>query len=338
MNVVILHGDVPEDASKDEYDVLVQVETVSCGLTELGFRPIALPLNLDLASAAVHLQQLAPACVFNLVESVQGQGQYIHLGPSLLEGLRLPFTGASAMAMFATSNKLLAKKILAASGIPTPAWLTVEEVLYLKSTMEGPYIIKSVWEHGSIGLDDDAVVTTWADLRQAIQRRQPHPAAPWFVERYIPGREFNLALLANSAGPEVLPPAEIEFRDYPSGKRRIVGYRAKWDEASFEYHHTFRRLTFPLADRPLLEQLADLALRCWRVFELRGYARVDFRVDDTGQPWVLEVNANPCLAPDSGFVATTAQAGCNFTQVVRRIIADSCPALLPWQGVCPTSA
>jgi D-alanine-D-alanine ligase len=338
MNVVILHGDVPEGASQDEYDVLVQVETVAGVLTDLGFHAVALALNLDLASAAAHLRRLAPACVFNLVESVQGQGQYIHLGPSLLEGLRLPFTGASATAMFATSNKLLAKKILAAAGIPTPAWLTAEAALCRESLIEGPYIIKSVWEHGSIGLDDDAVVPAWPDLREAIQHRQSHSAAPWFVERYIPGREFNLALLANSAGPEVLPPAEIEFHDYPSGKRRIVGYRAKWDEASFEYRHTFRRLTCPPADGPVLAQLADLTLRCWHVFELRGYARVDFRVDDTGQPWVLEVNANPCLAPDSGFVATAAQAGCDITQVVRRIIAASCPTLLSWEGALPTSA
>jgi D-alanine-D-alanine ligase len=110
---------------------------------------------------------------------------------------------------------------------------------------------------------------------------------------------------------------------------QIVGYRAKWDEQSFEYQHTFRRVAFSPNDGLLLEQLADLTLRCWRVFDLRGYARVDFRVDAAGRPWVLEVNANPCLAPDSGFVAATQQAGYEFTQVVRRIIADSCPALLP---------
>jgi D-alanine-D-alanine ligase len=96
-------------------------------------------------------------------------------------------------------------------------------------------------------------------------------------------------------------------------------------------------MTFPPADGPLLARLADLALQCWRIFELRGYARVDFRVDETGQPWVLEVNANPCLAPDSGFVATAEQAGCNFTQVVQRIIAASCPAMLPWKNNCPIS-
>jgi D-alanine-D-alanine ligase len=338
MNVVILHGHVPEDATKDEYDVLVQVAAVGRALHDIGFQPVPLPLTLDLAAAAAHLQQLNPVLVFNLVESVQGQGQYIHLGPTLLEGLRLPYTGATAATMFTTSNKLLTKKILASAGIPTPAWFPAVPPFPKAEEMEGPYIIKSIWEHGSIGLDDDAVVTTWSALQQAWQRREHHPAAPWYVERYIPGREFNLALLANFDGPELLPPAEIEFHGYPTGKVQIVGYRAKWDEESFEYQHTFRRVMFPPHDGPLLEELADLALRCWRVFELRGYARVDFRVDAIGRPWVLEVNANPCLAPDSGFMAATEQAGYEFTQVIRRIIADVCPAILPQGSFCPPTA
>jgi D-alanine-D-alanine ligase len=329
MKVVILHGHVPENASKDEYDVLVQVAAIGRALHDIGLQSVPLPLTLDLASAAAHLQQLKPVLVFNLVESVQGQGQYIHLGPTLLDGLQLPYTGATAATMYTTSNKLLTKKILASAGLPTPAWFPAVRPCHRAEEMAGPHIIKSIWEHGSIGLDDDAVVTTWSALQQALQRRERHPAAPWYVERYIPGREFNLALLAHADGPELLPPAEIEFHGYPTGKVQIVGYRAKWDEESFEYQHTFRRVAFPPDDAPLLEELADLALRCWRIFELRGYARVDFRVDAVGRPWVLEVNANPCLAPDSGFVAATKQAGYEFTQVVRRIITDACPALLP---------
>jgi D-alanine-D-alanine ligase len=336
MTVVILHGQVPKGASQDEQDVLVQVAVVSQALQALGLHPVAVPLSLDLAAAAAQLEQLQPRLVFNLVESVHGQGCYIHLGPTLLESLRLPFTGATATAMFTTSNKLLAKHILAAADIPTPGWFATAEIPPGVGQMDGPYIIKSVWEHGSIGLDDDAVVTGWAELRQALQCRQHHPAAPWFVERYIPGREFNLALLASASGPVLLPPAEIEFHDYPAEKRHIVNYNAKWDDTSFEYQHTFRRLTFAPHDAVLLEQLADLARRCWRVFGLRGYARVDFRVDESGQPWVLEVNANPCLAPDSGFVASALEAGCNFTQVVRRIIADTCADLLPWESVRST--
>ena len=89
---------------------------------------------------------------------------------------------------------------------------------------------------------------------------------------------------------------------------------------SFEYQHTRRRFDLPAADRPLLERLEDLAMRCWHLFGLRGYARVDFRVDAAGDPWVLEVNANPCLAPDAGFAAAAQRAAVPYERAIERIL------------------
>jgi D-alanine-D-alanine ligase len=155
-----------------------------------------------------------------------------------------------------------------------------------------------------------------------MSSRQERQGGECFAEAYIEGREFNLSLLASKAGPQVLPPAEIRFEDYPEGKTRIVGYRAKWHEGSFEYLHTVRSFEFPPQDSELILRLTDLATRCWCLFDLRGYARVDFRVDREGRPWVLEVNVNPCLSPDAGFYAAAAQTGLSFTQVVERIIGD----------------
>ena len=103
----------------------------------------------------------------------------------------------------------------------------------------------------------------------------------------------------------------------------MVGYRAKWDEGSYEYHHTPRRFDFPAADVPLLDGLRDLARRCWPLFGLAGYARVDFRVDAAGRPWILEINTNPCIAPDAGFTAALAQAGIGYAEAVGRILADA---------------
>lgn len=327
MIVAVLYGDVPEGASEDEQDVLVQVEVVTQSLLELGYTPVPVPLSLDLAAAANVLKQLRPGCVFNLVETVQGCGRYIHLGPTLLEGLCLPYTGASTAALLTTSNKLLSKKILVAAGVPTPPWLTSESVLQGEIGFPGPYMIKSVWEHASIGLDDEAVIAEPACLEPGLRHRRDQAAAPWFIERYVPGREFNLSLLAGRHGPELLPPAEIDFMAFPLDKPRIVGYRAKWDNDSFEYRHTVRRFDFSPAERPLLERLAELAMVCWHTFDLRGYARVDLRIDEAGQPWILEVNANPCLAPDSGFVAAAARAGWRLSLVIERIIADIHPAV-----------
>jgi D-alanine-D-alanine ligase len=127
----------------------------------------------------------------------------------------------------------------------------------------------------------------------------------------------------------------MEFMAYPPEKVKIVGYAAKWHATSFEYQHTCRRFAFPREDAALLARLKELAYRCWQHFALRGYARIDFRVDEAGVPWVLEVNANPCLAPDSGFLAAAQQAGYTTVQVVQRILADVAdmpPRALPRDG------
>lgn len=183
--------------------------------------------------------------------------------------------------------------------------------------MKGDWIVKSVWEHASVGLGDDSVLrgVTAAE----VAARLPEG---FFAERYVEGREFNVALLTGAQGPETLPPAEIVFEAYPEGKPRIVGYPAKWDAASFEYAHTVRRFADPAADGPLLAEMTRLARRCWEVFGLGGYARVDFRVDADGRPWILEVNANPCLAPDSGFAAMLAQAGIDYGAAMERIVSE----------------
>jgi D-alanine-D-alanine ligase len=115
----------------------------------------------------------------------------------------------------------------------------------------------------------------------------------------------------------------MRFVGYPPGKRKVVGYRAKWDDGSFESLHSQRSFEFAESDDPLLQELVDMSRRCWHLFGMRGYARVDFRVDEDNQPWVLEINANPCLSPDAGFMAAAAEAGLSYKEVVERIIQDS---------------
>ena len=133
-------------------------------------------------------------------------------------------------------------------------------------------------------------------------------------------------------GPEVLLPAEIDFSAFPAGKPRIVGYSAKWCDDRFEYHHTPRRFDYEAADGPLLDELRRLSARCWECFELRGWVRVDFRVDRAGQPWILEINANPCLSPDAGFAAALAQCSIPYDQAIVRILED-CDNLGGQKGV-----
>ena len=245
------------------------------------------------------------------------------MAPSILDCLNIPYTGARTEAIFITSQKLLAKRFMQMSGLDTPPWISPDEPRANPFTPDC-YVIKSVWEHASVGLDEDSIVSVQNEkkLHKIMKAKRDSLGGACFAEAFIAGREFNLSLLAGPDGPEVLPPAEIRFDDYPPGKLHVVGYRAKWDEASFEYQHTPRTFEFPVEDAPLLKKLTDLALECWQLLDLKGYARVDFRVDQAGKPWILEINTNPCLSPDAGFHAAAKCAGLKFSGVIERIIAD----------------
>ncbi|MFZ3056642.1 MAG: hypothetical protein WA098_07795, partial [Smithella sp.] len=76
-------------------------------------------------------------------------------------------------------------------------------------------------------------------------------------------------------------------------------------------------------DAPLISSLSEISLQCWNIFSLRGYARVDFRVDNNGKPWVLEINTNPCLSPDAGFAAALAQANIQYHDAIGLILANA---------------
>jgi D-alanine-D-alanine ligase len=322
----VLFGRVPAGASFDEQDVLVEVATVSRALRTLGYEPVELPLTLDLRQAAAALRRLAPRFVFNLVESLEGQDRLAHLAPALLDFLGLAYTGIRTEAFFLASNKLLTKERLRGAGILTPEWLPVQGPGLPQPPFAPPYIVKSVWEHASIGLSGASVAGDAQGLAEEVRRRAAgRPERSLYVEAYIEGREFNLALLqGGQAGepgiPQVLPLAEIEFHAYPDGKPKIVDYAAKWQSDSPEYRQTPRRFDFPERDETLLAALRRDALSCWRLFGLSGYARVDFRVDSSGRPWVLEINVNPCLSPDAGFLAAAGRAGLDVTMVVQRIV------------------
>jgi D-alanine-D-alanine ligase len=322
--VIVLHGAVPADASPDEQDTLVQVEAVSGAFRRRGVAPEPLAATLNLKSLRTALRSRAPTLVFNLVESLAGSGRLIHLVPSLLEELDLPFTGAPAPALFLSTNKLLAKRLLALHGVPTPPWVEGGAAPSTALPRAGSWILKSVWEHASLGMDDTAVIAAGSggNLREDLIARAHRFGGEWYAESYVEGREFNLSLLSTPEGLIVLPLAEIAFEDFPAGKPRIVGYRAKWEPDSFEYRHTVRRF-LPAGEEALAERLRALALRCWELFGLAGYARVDFRVDGTGQPWVLEINANPGIAPDAGFPAAAEKAGIGYDDLIGMIADDA---------------
>ena len=356
MQIAILHHAVSAGDGEDQRDVLDQVGCVAQALEALGHQSVSLACTLDLAALRNRLLERRPDVVFNLVESLGGSDWLITVVPGLLDVLGLPYTGSATEAIFLTTQKLLAKQRLRAAGLPTPDWIArTPRTLRTRHAPrdagsyaprdagphaereeygQGRWIVKTVWEHASFGIEDNSLVTEpgghagW-DWQERLAQREQETGRPYFAERYIEGREFNLSLLADAGGPQVLPAAEIDFSRLPAGKPRIVGYKAKWKADSPEYHATPRRFDFAAADGPLLEELAELARSAWECFGLRGYARVDFRVDRQGRPWILEVNVNPCLSADAGFAAAVDRAGLPFCQAIARILHDSLPTSSP---------
>lgn len=337
MRILFLHDHIPEDARPDVADALTQVEFIGGVLSHAGHQLDRLSMTANLEAVEREIRYRNPDLVFNLVESVGGQGRLIYVAPAVLDTLGVWYTGAHTDAMFITSSKLLTKRWLRSAGLPTAPWHAPGRTTTPASQIPdgdeseslagvqwpAKFIIKSVWEEASVGLDDASIVTADcpAALDVEIARRAPRLGGEAFAEAFVDGREFNLSLLARTGGGvEVLPPAEIQFVDFEKDKPRIVGYAAKWDETSFEYVNTPRTFDFAGGDRALLDQLSKLARRCWSVFDLRGYARVDFRVDENGRPFILEINANPCLSPDAGFMAAAGRAGLSDRAVVERIL------------------
>ncbi len=326
MKITVWHPRMPLDPSADEQDSLTQALSVWQALDQLGFD--AVPLEFDPANLPGSIDALVahrPDIVFNLVEETDGRQSLNYLPAQILEAMGLAFTGNLAEAMVLTTHKVATKAMLSNHGLPTPAWISSQRVQ--GEDRGGPYLIKPVAGDASQGICESDLFlheTSEAALSalQQLARANGHGNG-WFAERYIEGREFNLSLIGIEGEPVILPPAEMCFIDYPHDKPRIVGYSAKWDPDSFEYTHTRRRFDLPPEDDKLVETLRRLAADCWQLFHLRGYARVDFRVDSDGQPWILEINTNPGIAPDAGLPAAAAEAGYDYRQLVARIAATA---------------
>lgn len=325
--VIIFHSPLAANASPDEMDVLDQADYFRVGLSLLGYQVEVLPFEYDLQLMGDILRRKRPQFVVNLVETLFADGRLIHFAPALFAHYGVPYTGCSSDALYQTSNKVLAKTLMRAHDIPTPDFIShmpsfaeTDEVAGVAA--KTPYIIKSIWEHASFGMDEREKLLFFGreEVREAFSMKG-NKAAQYFAEKYIHGREFNISMLAGPEGPEILPVAEMQF-DFPPDMPRITGYRAKWDSTSFEYMHTSRAFLDIGPGEALYERLQQICVACWTLFRLSAYARIDFRLDDEGRPYVLEVNANPCIAIDSGFVAAADRAGYDQKTTVSRIIGD----------------
>lgn len=320
---LIFHSKLGPNPPPDELDVLEQARYFAEGLSGLGYQVQQVEFDNNLDQNTEIITHARPDMVVNLVETIKGDGRLIHMAPAWLEHLNVRFTGCPSEAIYVTSNKLLSKKIMQLHGIQTPSFSS--DASKLKTDFTGmQFILKSVWEHASFGMDehDPVFIGTNEVIAGQLAAKNAHDQL-FFAEEYIEGREFNVSVIAGGNEPIILPVAEIKFNNYPDAKPKIVGYRAKWDETSFEFKNTNRQFVDEYKEKDLCSRIGQVCLKCWYVFGLRGYARVDFRMDENGTLHVLEINANPCISADSGFVAAAAQKGLSQLEVVKLIVNDS---------------
>lgn len=316
MRVAVLTPPRGKTPRPDLADTFVQGEQVTAILAARGHEVRPATYGPDMGATEKDLRRLAPDLVFNLVEDIPEGPDKLHLVTALLEDLDLSYTGAGTAALEALGDKPRMKATLVDGGLPVAPDL-------LASEGTGRFIVKSRTEHASLGISDKSVVVGRIAAEAMIAARTAEFGGLWFAEEYIDGREFNVSVLETLNGPLLLPAAEIVFLDHAGDRPRIVGYEEKWSEGSIAYETTPRVFPTDSADAPLVGELERLALAAWRIFGLTGYARVDFRVDLEGRPYILEVNANPCIAADAGFCAAAAQAGLTQEDVISHIVATA---------------
>jgi D-alanine-D-alanine ligase len=313
--IPVLHA--ATDSRPDEIDTIVAANTVAESLTRLGYATEIIALAPNLRGIDT-LRARRPLLVFNLADAVGGNCRLAPMVPARLDAAGLPYTGAHTSAWLDTLSKVSTKLKLAHAGLPTPIWSEDGKGL----DPEARVIVKPIWEHGSLGIDPASVVLG-RDAARVIVERMWRWNTEHFAESYVEGREFAAAMMESADGVEVLPIRETVFQGFDDGQPLITCYDAKWTPGSQAYVGTPRRFGIEQDEPGLAAELTRLALACWDLFGLSSYARVDFRVDPAGAPFILEVNMNPCLSADAGFAASALEAGIGYDAMIGRIVEAS---------------
>ncbi len=315
--IIIIHNRMNPEPAPDEKDVLFQVRMIEDELKNMDYNYEVMDIGDDLLKDIQSVESARPGLVFNLVETTFNKGELLYIVPGLLKMKKIPYTGVPVEGLFITTHKVLAKNQMRLSKIPTPSWFNLDEVENLEHGKR--YLLKPISEDGSVGLQEEAVYYAGDPL--LYENAKKYSPSHYFLEEYIHGREFSVAMLAGEKEPLVLPAGEMVFYNYEPDQPRILGYKAKWHSATEEYKNTVRKFN-TIDDKGLEKKLRDLSVKCWKVFGLKGYARVDFRVDENNIPWAIEVNGNPCISPDSGFIAACKLEGVDKREIVQRILGD----------------
>lgn len=316
MNITVLAYIERENARKRDPVVDQVAEALRAG----GHEVRVLTVHGDIHKLITGLcEPERPDLVFNLMESF-GDGYFGAVGVvGLMDLLGLGYVGGGPGEFYLQEDKGLAKKLLAYEKIRYPRYAVCERGEPRESDVElrMPVIVKPLRMDASIGIDGKALVANDKDLwkRVAMVHEKVEDAA--LLEEYIDGREFHVGVLGNGT-PVALPPIEIDFSKMPAGKPHILDAKAKWDVKSDEYKGT--QAVVAQLPKELDQKLRKVAVEACKALRVRDYGRVDLRVDEDGEVYVIEVNASCYLEKDSEFAVAAKAAGIEYEALILRIL------------------
>ena len=311
MKVALLFDGASAYATNPDQLILGTVEAIEQSLVSEGNQVGYIPVFND-GKWIEKLRRGKFDLAFNMCEGIDGIATLESSVIGVLELFKIPFTGASSYSTAVCLRKHVINSLLEKSGLPVPRFAAMRRGDPL-TTVGYPAIVKPAAEDASLGVEQRSVVRNTRQLAARVASM----LELWdeiIVQRYIDGREVNVGIL----GETVLPISEIDFRRMPAGRWRIVTYQSKWETGSEEDLGAVPRCPARMSAK-LANEVRRVAMRAWKLAGGFGYGRVDMRIDANGQPWILEVNANPDIAPDAGLARMARVAGIEYPALIRSI-------------------
>ena len=295
-----------------EADVVAVAGEIATILGEAGFDARVVVVSPPIERVVAALSCPRRDVVFNLIEGFDGISAGEAWITSLLELMKLPYTGCPPEAQSLCHRKGRTKALLRGSGLPTPPSLLATGPEPAPE-FDGPYFVKPDAEDASLGIDQGSVVVGRPGLAERVERLRAEVGPDVLIEAYLPGPEFNVGVLGLPR-PLPLAVAEVAYNPRP-GEWPILTYAAKWDVGSEADLASPIRCPAEI-DAGLAGELGRLAVEAFVATGCRDVARVDFRLDATGRPMILEVNPNPDLGPSAGWARALRASGRSYEETI----------------------
>jgi len=311
MKIALLFDGASAFATNPDMLILGTVEAIERSLVAEGNEVVQIPVYQD-GKWIEKVRRGKFGLAFNMCEGIDGIASLESAVIAVLELFRIPFTGASSYTTAVCLRKHVINGLLEKNGLPIPRFACIRRGQPLQS-VGFPAIVKPAAEDASLGVEQKSVVRNMRQLAERVNAM----LQGWdevLVQRFVDGREVNVGIL----GDAVLPIAEIDFGKMPRGRWNIVTYQSKWMPGSVDDIGGAPRCPARLPAKVATE-VRRVALRAWQLAGGFGYGRVDMRIDNGGQPWILEVNANPDIAPDAGLARMAKVVGIDYPALIRNI-------------------